>query len=79
MCTPPPAWPMGFWGFLWEMMSLGYAFEHMAWPYQMLLTDIATMELPAKGSQVMTRAEDEDELELTQWIQTSTKVPHYGA
>ena len=37
----------------------------------MLLTDIATctMELPAKGSKVMTRVEDEDE--FAQWVQTT--------
>ena len=48
---------------------MGYAFETLAWPYQMLLVDIATMELPAKGSQVMTRSKDE--YEFTQWVHTT--------
>ena len=66
VCTPPAAWPMRFWGFWWRLTALGYAFEHLAWPYQMLLVDIATMELPAKGSQVMTRVNNEHE--FTNWV-----------
>ena len=78
-CTPPTAWPMRFWGFWWKMTSLGYAFANLAWPYQMLLVDIATMELPAKGSQVMTRVADS--FEFTAWahvhinMNTSTWSP----
>ena len=60
---------MRFWGFWWRMTALGYAFEHLAWPYQMLLVDIATMELPAKGSQVMTRVNSEHE--FTQWVRAT--------
>ena len=41
VCMPPAAWPMRFGGFWWKLTSLGYAFEHLAWPYQMLLVDIA--------------------------------------
>ena len=69
VCTPPAAWPMRFWGFWWKMTSLGYAFENLAWLYQMLLVDIATMELPAKGSQVLSRVEDE--FEFTRWAHTN--------
>ena len=71
-CTPPTAWPMRFWGFWWKMTSLGYAFADLAWPYQMLLVDIATMELPAKGSQVMTRVTDS--FEFTEWAHVHINV-----
>ena len=71
-CTPPTAWPMRFWGFWWKITSLGYAFADLAWPYQMLLVDIATMELPAKGSQVMTRVTDS--FEFTEWAHVHINV-----